>query len=560
MKERIRKYLLETENADVVAHEGFLRANSNAYEWLVEKTQAMALRNESEQLLDRVVSAAQFALKFHSGRFADGAIENLAFRIGAELDGKVANYGSFELPLVRKVFSRRILHVASHVLGVGGHTRMLCHWVGSDHSTCHSLVLVNQGTIPVPRWLLEALQISGGQLIVLPSEAPHCQKAKWLRETARRIADLVVLHHDPCDVVPTVAFAVNDCPPVAVLNHADHLFWIGSSVADMVISLRTAGAAHSLKRRFVSSNTVIPIPLEDTGGNISRKAAKRTLGIPESQIMLLSVGRGEKYRPCGNYDFVGTAGKILDRHPCAHFYVVGESLPGITPYLRCKVHDRLHFVGSIEDPSIYRSAADLYLESFPFGSQTALLEAGLSGLSVVPAYAPLFPLLVANDDAVLDLLPNPKNEQEYLDRVGLMIQQPDTRVDLGNKLRERLLADHLGNGWLDRLAALYRETDRLAHSPKPIPVAECCVTDGDISLSLWNVIADGKSSYKGNSKDPEETFLCHSAFVAKEVGDYATARRFAWQALLHDCFSWPKWRLLAITMSGRARELKRNFQ
>jgi len=81
-------------------------------------------------------------------------------------------------------------------------------------------------------------------------------------------------------------------------------------------------------------------------------------------------------------------------------------------------------VGSIEDPSVYRAAADIYLEGFPFGSQTALLEAALVALPVVSSYAPLFPLLAANDDAIQDLITNPKEEQEYMERVDLLIRQP----------------------------------------------------------------------------------------------------------------------------------------
>src|SRR5690606_34285328 len=103
------------------------------------------------------------------------------------------------------------------------------------------------------------------------------------------------------------------------------------------------------------------------------------------------------YRPCSHYDFTATARKILDRNLLAHLYVVGETLQGLAPYLRSSLHDRLHFVGPVDDAKLYRASADVYLESFPFGSQTALLEAALSGLPVVPAYAPLFPLLVAND-------------------------------------------------------------------------------------------------------------------------------------------------------------------
>jgi len=530
----------------------FLLANSQAYEWLVNKIGALDRRNNAEGVLPHVRMAARFAAEFHAGRFADGVIENIALEIGAELDDLAVQDGGVALPIVRGESRRRVLHVASSVLGIGGLTRMLYHWVHNDQSSCHSVVVVNQrGVMPVPRWLSETVQSRGGHLVLFPPGADLCQKAQWLRKMAKQSADLVVLHHGAFDVVPTVAFAVNECPPVAVLNHADHLFWLGSSVSDIVINLRTAGAEHTAKRRFVSRNTVIPIPLVDSMSQVSRGDARRMLGIPDDQIVLLSVGRAEKYRPSGQHDFVATAGKILDRQPSAHLYVVGESQKGIAAYLRCALHERFHLVGSIEDPSRYRTAADVYLESFPFGSQTALLEAALSGLPVVPAYAPLFPLLVANDDALSDILSSPRCEQEYVERVELLIQQREQRVEFGKMLQRRLLADHVGEGWLDRLAAVYHETDCLAHRPRPIPLSPCSTTDSDIGLSLWHVVADGKTYSASNRGDGVKAVLCHTAFVAKEVCDYSKARHFAWRAFCRDPYRWPSWRLLAVAALGQ---------
>lgn len=529
----------------------FLRANSEAYEWLVDRVQSMDRREKGEAVLRQVGAAARFAAVFHPGRFADGAIENVAMEIGAELENVATKSRGFGLPVAREQSRRRVLHVATEVLGIGGHTRMIYHWIQNDRSSTHSLLVVNQRDAQIPQWMIEAVQSSGGELVVFPTASDLCQKAKWLRETARRIADLVVLHHCPFDVVPTVAFAVRDCPPVAVLNHADHLFWLGSSVADIGINLRTAGSEHTAERRFVARNTVIPIPLTEPARQVSRKDTRRALGIPEDQSVLLSVGRAEKYRPCGPYDFVATAAKILDRQAGAHLYVVGESEAGIGPYLRCPLHERIHFVGSIEDPALYRAAADVYLESFPFGSNTALLEAALCGLPVVPAYTPLFPLLVSNDDAVHDIVPNPLHEEEYMDRVDRLIRQPDQRAELGAMLRNRLLVDHTTEGWLGTLTKMYRETDLLTHNPRPIPTTSCGMTAADVGLSLWHVVADGKTYSTGGPADRSDSVLCHASFVAKYVGNYVTARRHAWGAVRLDPLRWASWRLLGITVMGK---------
>jgi len=535
---------------EVASYDAFLRANSETYEWLVGKTQAIVRRGGVEAVLRCVEKTARFAAEFHSGRFADGAIENVALQIGAELDNIVTGTRNFPFPVPHRDSRRRVLHVTSGVQGIGGHTRMLYHWVRNDRSSCHSVVIVNQGDEPIPFWLSEAIQSNGGKLVVFPLRSYLCQKAHWLRELARRSADLVVLHHNAYDVVPTVAFAVHECPPVAVLNHADHQFWLSSTVADMVINLRMAASKHTAERRFLSCNTLLPIPLSYPAREISRLDARRALGIDEDQVVLLSIGREIKYRPCGPYDFVDTANKILDRHPSTHLYVVGESAAGISPYLRCEMHNRLHFVGKVDDPTVYRAAADIYMESFPFGSQTALLEAALCGLPVVPAYAPLFPLLVANDDAVNDILLNPYNEEKFVERVDLLIQQPEQRVEIGGTLQKRLLVGHVGEGWLTRLAAMYLDTDSLKHNPRPIPISACKMMDADISLSLFDVMADGKTDSVRVLGEDVGAVLRHTAFVAKWACNYSKARRVAWQAVQYDPKRRASWRLLAVSLLG----------
>jgi hypothetical protein len=201
--------------------------------------------------------------------------------------------------------------------------------------------------------------------------------------------------------------------------------------------------------------------------------------------------------------------------------------------------------------SVYRAAADVYLESFPYGSQTALLEAALSGLAVVPAYEPLAPMLVASDEALRDILVNPQTEQEYLERVDLFIRERGLRAELGETLRNRVLSDHVGEGWLRRLASVYSKTDGLAHRPSPIPAAPCSTTDADTGLSLWCAGGHSKTSAEMISSDPVAALLRYAAYVAKHVGDYGTARRFAWQACQHDRSQIASWRVLAVAVLGR---------
>src|SRR4030095_16852493 len=79
-------------------------------------------------------------------------------------------------------------------------------------------------------------------------------------------------------------------------------------------------------------------------------------------------------------------------------------------------HPRIQLCGSNPDPSLHRAAADLYLESMPFGSATALFESALVGLPVVLPYAPTFELLVTNH-GLEHLVASAATEDEYIQRV-----------------------------------------------------------------------------------------------------------------------------------------------
>jgi len=499
-----------------------LDANDGAYRWLVARVRSAARYGNANEVLARIERAAAFAAWFHSGRFADGAIENPALEIGHRLD--VSSAASTPIQRGR----RRILHVTTRLLAIGGHSRMILNWVLADTGSTHSIALVDQGDVAVPPEVLTVTQRQGGW-VGQAIGSSRIDRARWLRAAAERF-DMIVLHHFAADVVPTVAFAAPGGPPVTILNHADHQFWLGSSVADAAINLRSAGARHTAARRYISTNVVLPVPLVEQGEGIDRRSARQTLGIDDDRIVLLSVGRAEKYRPSGEFDFVRTAGRILDRLPDALLYVVGESIGGIRPYLRSPLHDRLHFVGELGDSRRYRAAADVYLESFPFGSQTALLEAALDGLPAVRAYSPLYPLLVANDDSIEELLPPPRNEDEYIQQAAEFAKSKELRLRLGETIRNRLLSDHSGEGWRRQLNVVYEGTGHLTHNPRPIPESDSCASSADNGLSLWHVSSGGSSTTEADSG--ARIVLHHAISVRRWAGDYRSARRIALRAVM----------------------------
>ena len=108
-----------------------LGANSFYYEALLKELHRLHDRNDP-RTLEFLEHVANFAWTHHPGRFADGALENIAFRRGLELfkppgDGHIGPRHAEDLS--------RTLHVASSVYSSGGHSRVLTKWIQRDLSS-----------------------------------------------------------------------------------------------------------------------------------------------------------------------------------------------------------------------------------------------------------------------------------------------------------------------------------------------------------------------------------------------------------------------------------------
>ena len=526
------------------AAHAILRANSRSYQHLLDRVTGENRAPDPCETIEKIAAAAAFACRFHTGRFADGALENPLLAIG-----RVKN------PASRPVRERapgaplHVLHVATSVLSVGGHTRMMHRWIAEDHGNRHSVAVTRQARGVIPTWLSEEVAATGGRILTFDDSASDGDRAMRLRDEAHVCADVVVVHHGGADVIPTLAFAADGGPPVAILNHADHLFWLGSSVADLCIDLRSITNDYSVARRYIPKTVVLPIPLPAPVESMDRVAARNVLGVATEVVMLLTVARAVKFRPCGGQDFMATVEAVLGEDQNIHLYVIGETAQGMARQLSRPLHPRIHCVGPIEHPAQYRAASDVYIESFPFGSNTALLEAALDGLPVVPACRPLSKLLVACNDSLLGSMTNPADEAAYCERIRAFTRDPQAGRAYGRKLRAELLKHHVGAAWRTHLQGVYRAAETLAHQPRPIPVTRCETTPCDIGLGLFSAVPDGRSGGVGDPR-AKLSALRHSAFVAKDARDFRLARALSFSALRSDALGWETWRLFLISLFG----------
>jgi glycosyltransferase involved in cell wall biosynthesis len=359
---------------------------------------------------------------------------------------------------------------------------MARRWINRDPGRIHSLALPDQSD-SVAESLAAAVRDSGGDIFAPPLGSSLLQRAIWLRQTAYEKADCVVLHISNADVVASTAFGVDGGPPVLLVNHAAHTFWTGAPMVDVVLNCRGSEFERFWTRRYrgVSNGATLPIPIEppqeisnsdQVFTSECRARARRRLNIPADAVVLLSVGREEKYHPVGGLDFFGTVRALLTECPNVWMLVVGPEETEERSRLSGQLNGRLKVLGLQFELRDYYAASDVYMESFPFGSTTAFLEAGVHGLPCVLAPASCPPPF-GTDGIALDHEYRPANVAEYVARVKELIADSRERSRRGASLARSIREHHCAEGWsryyselLEQIPAVHRLSP-IAQPPSP---------------------------------------------------------------------------------------------
>lgn len=349
---------------------------------------------------------------------------------------------------------RRMLHVVTTAYMTGGHTRLAERWMRcAPEGARQSCVLLNQEGAAYPRWLEEAARASGGDFVVCPNGVSLLDKSRWLRQLASAWADVVVLHTHPDDPVPNVAFGLPGGPPVLYVNHAAHTFWYGPNIADAVIDFREPEASMSRRRRYARRVEKIPMPLRPRSLARDRTASKLGLGIEPHRTVLLTIASAYKFVPFAHYRFQDAVAEALRRHDDCLLLVVGV-YPDDPHWQEAiaKTDGRIRLYGLQPDLDLFYGAADLFLESFPFGSITAAMDAAMLGIPIVLAPKPIDPVLgLVHYDG---MYPKPLTIEEYRDRLEALMGDRKARDEYGSALMASVRAHHDEASWRTRQAKL----------------------------------------------------------------------------------------------------------
>jgi len=292
--------------------------------------------------------------------------------------------GSISCPMAAEPDANTFLHVFSRAYSSGGHTRVAERWISaSPASGAHDVVLLSQGDRPVPATLEAATRSRNGRIHNL-ADGLHLDKARQLRSLASRYQH-IILHVHMYDILPVLAFGTSAFTrPVIFYNHADHLFWVGVSIADTIVNMRSLALHINTAFRHIAPerNKRLPLPVTQPAVPLPHETRHQLiteLGLPEKAQVMLTMASPYKYAPIQGLNFLATIESILAHNSRAVLLAIGPS-PQDPAWQAAnqRTQGRIIPLGRLPHTEIdrYLSLADMAVDSFPFSSLVALLDIG----------------------------------------------------------------------------------------------------------------------------------------------------------------------------------------
>ena len=434
-----------------------LAQNHAEFQDLLDRMEKAIEGDDPDAAIEFARTAATIAWLKGCGIFASPRLEALVARVGRTLPQAGPTRRRSSGP-------RRVLTIMSAGYAVGGHTRLACRWMALDTCSSHTLVTTRQDGVPLPR-VVEELVENGTIRLETLDRGSSMERAASLRRLLSE-ADLAVLHTHPNDPLPVVALAgMESPPPVLFEDHASHVFWLGASVSNLVVSLCESAARVTVARRGVPRSHIgwTPIPLDLTNLGPSPDIDIRArYGVPHDAPLLMSCGSAYKFVPIDGVSTAALLAPLLDERPDVHVLLVGPSSEPVGTSLAADHPGRVHLAGNIarqDELHAAYAACDIYLDVAPFPSNTALCEAAALGKPVLKFAPQAWTDCGFTID--LDAIPPPlyvsHDADDYRQKLRTLIDSPALRARRGQLVGDMLRLCHSDSLFQNQIEALYRE-------------------------------------------------------------------------------------------------------
>ncbi|MGO1043856.1 glycosyltransferase family protein [Clostridioides difficile] len=353
-----------------------LKSNKYVMDCLKEKLEEQLKLKNYQAILGIVSKIAHFSVFNHTGLYSCEKCERALLECANNLP-EVEN-----IKLLKKEDSKRrkVLHVLSEGYSIGGHTRLVKNWIESDKDSIHSIITTWQSNT-LPDWLLKAVDESGGEIISLDSVSDdYLKRAMALRTIAYDWADIVVLYVHMWDTIPVIAFGVDGKIPILHVNHYDSTFWLGASIADIVIDFSEVSQSITLNKRGIDKSEILPIPLREKE-MFSKSEIRKKHNFDDDVTIILTIASERKYKSVNDINYFKIAKTLIENTENTIIIVVGVDTDNIYwDTLNRVTNNRVMCFEITKNIDDFYKIADIYLESFMVGSHTSKLDAILYGL------------------------------------------------------------------------------------------------------------------------------------------------------------------------------------
>lgn len=258
-----------------------------------------------------------------------------------------------------------------------------------------------------------------------------CYRAKGELSTeyiGRLVNELVkynrlILNIHPDDIFTVIACGVakkiNKSLKVFFVNHADHIFTYGASVADYWFEISLYGGQVDELRDIKGERSFIGIPINKEDSAFFKKMKYPDL---DNASNFVSAGSRLKYKPYKKFKIFPLLGQILKEKKSSSVNIIGANI--FRDYWwwlpKAKFFNRLIINKSLPY-EIYIKAtcnADYYIDSHPMPGGTAFVEQFIEGVPCIGlksdffGYTPLECFKKKNITEIIEMLKNPPSEDE----------------------------------------------------------------------------------------------------------------------------------------------------
>jgi hypothetical protein len=360
---------------------------------------------------------------------------------------------------------KKILHFFSEIYSQGGHTKVIFNWVKNDLDSNHFFLSTRQTYEKV-----KEISEKNYNYILKESDFYSVEGESNFLDKAQSIIDFlykmnfssVILHIHQDDVLPNLIFSNKNFKfPVLFFNHADHQFWLGSTIADLYLIYRKSSVNEYVEKRKIpiEKHFFLPIPVEVSKSLIENKEIFNN----KKKFKILSIGAGYKYNPNDEYDFFKEILKILNENNFVTFTIIGIEENNLLRDLY--QHERLILHPFMDVNKIYTfyQNSDLYISGFPFPSHTALLEAAFFGVPFVLTYNPYEICKFFKKDSN-NYIEHPKTIKDWHKFIYKMINNESFYLEVKKKQSSIILNNFNIQNWQSILKELEFISSNITHN------------------------------------------------------------------------------------------------